>query len=260
MPRLSPIIHTLTLLLTLTAACLWLTTPLLAHYSLQAFACTILFYFIIKKLDNSRLHHITPAPDSLEMPMMTFALILIIGSTGLSKSFFYPLTYLYLLFLVMSTQIVTATITTLGLTGLYFLLMPTLDHQHLAALLTLPLLLVLFIFAKRQNEELTIEKIASERERKAKEFLAQYAQDTKDNLDQASQARDQSSRELITLESFLETFLQPKLEYMLELIKDAETRLVLEAQLKIVTNRVQEILGQMGVKNDQTPTQHEPKT
>ncbi|MBU0978332.1 MAG: hypothetical protein ABIJ33_01365 [Patescibacteria group bacterium] len=260
MPRLSPIIHTMTLLLTLVATYLWLTTPTLAHYSLQAFAGTTLLYFILKKLDNSRLHHIAPAPDSLEMPMMTFALILIIGSTGLSQSIFYPLTYLYLLFLVMSTQVVTAVITTLGLTSLFFLLMPIFDHQHLAALFTLPLLLVLFILAKRQNEELTIEKIASQREHKAKEFLAQYAQDTKTHLDQANQDRDLNNRELVTLESFLETFLQPKLEYMLELIKDAQTRLVLEAQLKVIANRVQEILGQMGVKTKSTSTQHEPKT
>jgi hypothetical protein len=260
MPRLSPIIHTLTLLLTLVAAYLWLSTPFLASYSLQAFAGTIFIYFIIKKLGNSRLHHIAPTPDSLEMPLMTFALLLIIGSTGLSQSIFYPLTYLYLLFLVMSAQVFTAVMTTLGLICLYFVLNPSYASHHLAALATLPLLLILFILAKHQHEELLIEKTHSERERKAKDFLSKYVQDTQSSLNKLQQDKQHDSQELITLESFLESFLQPKVQYMLELIKTAETRLVLESQLKLLATRIQEILDQVGVKSDKEPSRDPNET
>jgi len=136
----------------------WLHTPALAFYSLQVFSLSILAYFALKFLNKAKIYHLAPATHSLEMVVITFAFLLLIGATGSIHSPLFPLVYLLIFFLVFSSSVITSIVTSSLIVLFFFGLGAENLIQDLAALLVIPLMLFLFLLSKRQHEEAFIEK------------------------------------------------------------------------------------------------------
>lgn len=160
------------LLLTLAVflAYLWLSIPVLAPYSLQAFAGCILAYFILKKFNDAKFW-ILPNTTADEMTLALFAILLLVGATGLTSSWFFPLIYLYLFFLSLSLDTFVAISVSLQLILFFYAqighnLPSSLSQAEITHLISLPLILIFFLFAKHQYQEAqkhkTLVKIESE--------------------------------------------------------------------------------------------------
>lgn len=133
-------------------------SPLFNQYAIQAVATATLAYFLIKKLSGKKTWHLLPGQNSLQMALVTFSLLLIIGKTGNLASPLYPLTYIHLFFLVMSTNPLSAILTMAAAVLFHFSLTATLDMAVFAHLITLPIVMLFFMFAKQQHEETILEK------------------------------------------------------------------------------------------------------
>lgn len=160
--------HLQTLLLALAVGAVygWLQTPALSYYSLQAFAVCVTLYFGLKRVKNAKRWHLAPAAQSFEMVLISFALLLIVGATGNLKSVFFPLTYVHLFLLVFSTDIKTSIPISFLIAGFHYALGGTEFSAMLAAVVTIPLLVAFFIFAKYQYDEVQKEKRIIEGEEK----------------------------------------------------------------------------------------------
>ncbi len=150
-----PTLHALVLLTAVTLAYLWLRTPFLLPYSIQAVAISTICYFVLKK---TKPWHLLPGQTSFELAFVTFSLLLVIGKTGNLTSPLYPLTYIHLFFLVMSTRPSVATAVMAGAALFHLSLSPVLDLSVFVHLATLPIVMVFFLFAKLQHEEVIIKK------------------------------------------------------------------------------------------------------
>lgn len=193
-------IHSFLLALTVGFVYAWLQHPTLGQFSLQAFAFAALLYFGLKRLNNAKIWHITPAYISFEMIIATFAFLLLIGSTGNTTSLFYPLTYLHLFFLVLATHVSTSIITTGMLVLFHYGLTPSLSSTEISQLLTIPMMTILFLFAKQQHEEVIKERAIIEADEHA-----------------LAQARNHE----FTLMSFLTTYLPQKIAQVKHLTQNA---------------------------------------
>jgi len=152
-PTFSTTIQNILILTSVTLAYIWVSIPILSEYSLQAFAVATILYFIIKKNRNGKLSHILPTRDTAEMSIATFALLILVGSTGNFNSIFYPFTFVHLFFLTMSCDRKTAIIGTTAIMFFHYTLSPTIDAQTWSHLITIPIVMVFFLFAKDQHEE-----------------------------------------------------------------------------------------------------------
>ncbi len=150
--------HTALLLFAIFLAFIWLQIPILKPLSLQAVAISTVCYFVIKKYNRAKLKHILPQENSAEMALVTFSLLLLIGNSGTLNSPLFPLTYIHLFFLVMSSSRSTA-ITVGPATALFhFGLEPTISLSNIGHLITIPIILLFFLFAREQHEEVIKEK------------------------------------------------------------------------------------------------------
>lgn len=150
--------HTALLLLAIFLAFIWLQIPALKPFSLQAVALATVSFFLIKRYQRSKLHHVLPKQNSVEMALVTFSLLLLIGNSGTLNSPLFPLTYIHLFFLVMSSSRSTA-ITVGPATALFhFGLEPVISLNNIGHLVTIPIILVFFLFAREQHESAVLEK------------------------------------------------------------------------------------------------------
>ncbi len=219
-------------------AYLWLSAPMLRGYSLQAFALAILIFIVLKRLNKSRFWHLLPTKGSFEMVILAFAFLLLIGATGNIESYFYPTIYAYLFFLAMTTHFSTAIIGTLSVMMFHYALAPQFSSLEAGTLLTIPLMLIFFLFAKQQYDEAKLEK----------------------QLNQAGQAElaaVENSEQ--TLEAFIESFLTPKLRAIssLALKKDTDIKEIV-VQLDLLENESGKIVKQ--IRENASPGPLEVKT
>lgn len=150
--------YTALLLFAIFLAFVWLQVPMLKSLSLQAVAASTICYFVIKKYTRAKLKHILPQENSAEMALVTFSLLLLVGNSGTLNSPLFPLTYIHLFFLVMSSSRSTA-ITVGPATALFhFGLEPTISLSNIGHLITIPIILLFFLFAREQHEEVIKEK------------------------------------------------------------------------------------------------------
>lgn len=211
---MSALLHSLLIAIAILLAFIWIKIPGLSLYSLQAFFLAILIYFIYKRLTRAALWHIVPRSASWEMALITFALLLLIGSTGNLHSWLYPLTYLHLFFLVLACELGTVLFATALIMLFHFALTPGLTLEQLPHLLTLPLILLCFLFAKEQYDQANQDReLLNEQEDKLAHLTAT------DNH----------------WHNFVTSFLQPKLETILQLAKNPqENRAALEGQVALL--------------------------
>lgn len=154
--------HALALLLAITLAYLWLQVPILKQYSFQIFSLFVAAFLIMKRFKKAKLWHIMPDMASFEITLITFAFLLLIGATGNTKSLFFPLGYIHLFFLVMASEVPTAIIATVAIMLFHYSVEPSLETATLQAILTLPIMLAIFLFARKQYDEAHLNKIAAE--------------------------------------------------------------------------------------------------
>lgn len=223
------LVHTLLMTASITGVYLWLLEPALNRYSLQAFVLSVLLYFIVKRINKSKLWHILPNTMSVETALATFAFLLLIGSTGNMDSVFYPLTFVHLFFIVFSSHTKTAIFTTGVLMIFHYALSPTLTNSHISSLTTLPLILVFFLFAKDQHEEALRERVIIQAEEKELTVFR---------------------KEDIQIKKFLTGFLQPKLDQFTSLLDyPLKNKQAIKEQVKIVNIEVENILGKITKPN-----------
>lgn len=163
-----PTLHAVALVSSVVIAYLWLKTPFLLPYSIQAVAVSTFIYFILKR---ARFWRVLPDYASFGLVLVTFSLLLIIGKTGNLSSPLYPLTYIHLFFLVMSTYPPVA-IVVMGTACLFHLsLAPIIDLGVLIHIATLPIVMIFFLFAKQQHQDSVInnQKLKSDGETIAKQ-------------------------------------------------------------------------------------------
>jgi hypothetical protein len=160
-------IQTLLLAITLGFVYWWLQVPALSFYSLQAFAVSVVLYFIAKRISKAKIWHIAPAAQSFEMVLATFAFMILIGFTGNFESILFPLTYIHLFFLVFSTHLTTSIITTLLLITFHYALGGGAVSVAISETIAIPIMLVFFLFTKHQYSEVIRERKIIENDEKA---------------------------------------------------------------------------------------------
>ena len=160
-------IQTLLLAITLGFVYWWLQIPSLSFYSLQAFAVSVVLYFVAKRASKAKFWHIAPAAQSFEMVLATFAFMILIGFTGNFESILFPLTYVHLFFLVFSTHLTTSIVTALFLIIFHYALGGGAVSVAISETLTIPIMLIFFLFTKHQYNEVIREKKIIEGEEKA---------------------------------------------------------------------------------------------
>lgn len=205
-------------------AYVWLHLPMLRDLSLQAFAVILLILFVLRKLRREKTWQLLPERPQAELPLLTFAFFLLIGATGGIESYLYPAIYVYF-FIVALAAPAGAAITAAMATMLFFYaLSGGFGPREAGALITLPVLLVFFLFAKRQYEN------------------SQTNQTTLlQNLDQleALEGKEQ------TLTAFLNSFLSPKLGAIRKLADSKDTTLKeIIIQLDLLESESKKIAGQ----------------
>lgn len=235
---MSQLKHTLAVLGSIGLAYFWLSNPILSYYSLQAFALTIFFFFISKRLGKAQIWHILPENNSLEIVFVSFAVTVLIGSTGNASSIFYPFSYIHLFFLVMTTRQVTAISATLAIMLVHYALQPEITSLTIATFTTLPLMLIFFLFARRQYDDARLQQKIAEKEEKQLESVIQQE---------------------LTLESFITKFLLPKLNILQDMLETSTHRnepidsQILETQISLLASESKKIVAK--TKKEATETE-----
>ncbi len=155
--RLSTLAYTALLMGSMVLAFIWIEIPALSQFSLQAFCGAILLYLLLKKLQKSSLWQIIPATMSVEMALALFAFLIVIGSTGNLASNVFFLSYIYLYFLVLASPLGTSVFITGSLILFHYALGMDFTAHEIIQLLTLPTMLLFYIFIRSQYQQ-TLQK------------------------------------------------------------------------------------------------------
>lgn len=221
--------------LSLLFAFIWIQTPFLSPYSLQAFAVSILLYFISKKMTKSKRWFLLPSRESWEMVLATFAFSLLIGATGNTNSPFFSLTFVHLFFLVMATHQNTSLVTTAGIILFHYALAPQMIGSNWPILATIPVVLIFFLFGKNQQEEVVKEKSIVQKD---EQMLVAAIQEEQWILD------------------FISQFLVAKIAQTKELNKFPETnREAITGQLTLIEIEIENVLQRF--RNQNQPTSND---
>jgi len=233
MSDVSPLSHTISLLLTVILAYIWLAIPALAPFALQGFAVAILLFLVLKRAQKAKIWHILPEKASLEVTLLTFAFLMLIGATGNVGSIFFSLSYLLLFFLALTSEVSTAVATTVAIMLFHYALAGSIDVSDLQTLIGLPLGLLIFLFAKSQYDEAHISKALLKKE--------------EGELDLAT-------TEASILERFIGEFLEPRLN-ALEEAGDSLSSSEILTQLSLLRSEISKQLEKIKKIPESTPEQ-----
>lgn len=201
----------------------------LHRYSLQIFLLSVLAFFMLKRFKKAKLWHVLPDRMSLEIGLVSFAFVFLIGATGNTHSLFYSLSYIHLFFLVFSSSPITAVASMIALITFHYALEPNLAVGELGSILSIPVIGVLLLFSKKQYDEAHLQQTILENE--VKEF-------------------DKTAQKEQTLENFVDRFLSPKLDFLAQLLADPqETKETVLKQLALVRAELQKIVGRVNALN-----------
>ena len=213
-------------------AYLWLSIPSLAQYSLQAFGACFIFYFILKKANEAAIWEVLPSTAVDEMVLVTFAFLILIGATGGASSIFFSLVFVYLFFVSMTMERWTSIIITLLTLLFFYALNPNISTQvEFSHLISIPLVMVFFLFAKYQYEQAkekqTLLQIEHNEVHSYKIFLDQ-------KQEELSSAEQTTLNWLEYFEKFMFVFLQPKLEQTLQMMEFPQNHNAVKGQLTLI--------------------------
>lgn len=151
--------HTFLLTLAIAAAYWWVSVPELNMYSLQAIAGVMLLYFLLKRVAKAKYWHVMPAALTIETALVTFAFLILIGSTGNTSSILFPLSYVHLFLIAFSSEPLTSIVATVAIVLFHYALTAVIGSSQVVTLLSLPLIMIFFLFAERQHEEVVRDRI-----------------------------------------------------------------------------------------------------
>jgi hypothetical protein len=218
------ILQSLVLVGAVLLAYLWLELPMLQPYALQGFALSLIGYFLLKRVRNAKIWHVFPAEESLELAIVTFSFLLLIGATGNTESIFFSLGYIHIFLMVMAARLITSFIGTTATLLFHLSLTPALGLEEVNTIITLPLMLLFFLFAKKQYDEVQIDRVMIQKETEEIEEL---------KVEEA------------TLRWFLKDFLLPKLAMLEHLARDKSQLTILNTQLALLQVEVQKLLEKL---------------
>lgn len=199
----------------------WLQAPWLAQYALQAFAVGVLLFFATKFVSSRKQLSAVPTPFSLELVPLTFALLLLIGSTGSADSGFFPLIYVLLLLLVLTTGFVTTVITTAILMLFVYATSSLVSTDYWQAIISIPLMVLFFLYTEQQMNKSKI-------------------QSTQLQQDQEKLVSAQST--VSTLADYLRNFLRPKLITLIDLGSKPDTpKSIILNQLSLLLSETEKL-------------------
>jgi len=244
---MSSLYQTLFITLAVIFAYIWFNIPILADYSLQAFAFSILLYIILKRLNQTNVWNILPNTAVDEMSLITFSFLILVASTGAVTSIFFPLNYVLIFFLAMTCTAPTAIITTLELSIFYYALSPNLLPYNISMIVSLPVILIFFLFAKRQYEDLQKSKqvIAMENEQ-----IINYQQFVEEQNKRIFGLENQNQQltktvklpQIEQLVIFLEQDLRPKITQLQKLSKFRQNKMIIQSQLTLMGLEIEKLL------------------
>lgn len=221
-------LHTFLLALAIGLAYLWLMTPALEKYSLQAMALVVLIYAAVKIATRAKFWQILPTRMSIETALATFAFLLLIGSTGNLASWFFPLSYIHLFFIIFSSQIGTSIIISMLILLFHFALNPALNQHELVSLATLPIVMLFFLFARKQHQEVITD---------------QYI------ITQSEQELAEVNYDANAMEKFLVEFLSPKLDQLKELSNYPGNSPTIYGQITIIKIEIEKLMQHIKKQN-----------
>ncbi len=213
----------------LITAYIWLNVPTLEQYSLQVFALCILLYFILKKLNDAAVWEILPTTAVDEMVLVTFAFLILIGGTNGTESIFFPLIFIYLFFLSMTMKLPTAIALSLEVLLFFYALSPSPIPSPI--LINIPVVMTFFLFAKHQYEQAKEKQAIIEIESNELTSYQIYLQQKDHELDQAN---DKIWGWVEFLNSFVFSFLQPKIDNLIEMVDYPQNRQAVKGQLTLI--------------------------
>jgi hypothetical protein len=225
MSRLLALLHTLLILLFIAGIYWWIEVPRLDQYSLQLFCLITLVYFIVKRINKSQIWQVLPAAMSIEVALATAGFLLLVGATGNLSSIFFPLIYVNLFLLVFASHTGTAIFVTFGEVLFHFALAHDPSALEISNLFSLPLILIILIFAKHQYQQSTRKTVKLEQddallhqeEQEVTIFINTFLKPkltslqtliTKNKTDQSETAIDDITQELENLENHLAGYLK----------------------------------------------------
>lgn len=213
-------------------AYIWLHIPALAQYSLQAFAVCILLYFILKKLNDAAVWQVLPSTAVDEMMLVTFAFLILIGATGGTTSVFFSLIFVYLFFVSMTMRRWTSIMITLTITLFFYALNPDLTQNlNLSHLAGIPLVMVFFMFAKHQYEQVKQKQTVIEIENNKISSYQIYLEEKESEL---KKSEDNTWDWLYFFENFIFGFIQPKLDQIIEMAEFEQNLDAVRGQLTLI--------------------------
>jgi hypothetical protein len=206
------------------AAFFWLQLPELNRYSGQVFALVVVIYFLFKRLSKAKLWHVAPNVLSAELPLVTFAVLILVGSTGNLHSIYFPVSYVHLFFLVFATDVMTSVLILLAIILFHYGLAPAFTPQEISFLSSLPIITLFFMFAKAQYTQAQTEKKVVQNQEQAL-LSAQTAE--------------------VSLQQFLLTVVQPKLEQLQQLLAyPQQNQTTLKGQVTWLQLQIEKLLNQ----------------
>lgn len=165
---------------------------------------------------------------SIETALATFAFLLLIGSTGNLASWFFPLSYIHLFFIIFSSQIGTSIIISMLILLFHFALNPALNQHELVSLATLPIVMLFFLFARKQHQEVITD---------------QYI------IDQSEQELAEVNYDANAMEKFLVEFLSPKLDQLKELSNYPGNSPTIYGQITIIKIEIEKLMNHIKKQN-----------
>lgn len=206
----------------------WVSIPSLEYFSLQLVALVIIVYAIIKRASNSAWYAFAPRALSAEIALLTVSVLVCISATGNMESLYWPISYIHLFFLVIALRPPAAILSSLALVLFHYALTPSISPDHISTLASIPLLLLVFLFTKKQYE--------------AHKIDAAIIEDQQQQLS----AEEQSAT------TFIKQFLQPKLQYLFQLTyHPKENATNIQEQIRSIYLESERIFTQ--VHHDDTP-------
>ncbi len=209
-------------------AYLWLSIPALSPYSLQAFSACILAYFILKKFNDAKVW-ILPETTADEMTLALFAILILVGATGLASSLFFPLIYLYLFFLCLSLDTFVAISVSLELILFFYAQSSGFTQAEITHLISLPLILFFFLFTRHQYQE-------------AKKNKALVKIETAE-LEQISQNLIIENQWQNYVLQFLDQFLRPSLQKLEQTQLSKENLILTQQQIATIQTEIGKLLA-----------------
>lgn len=216
---------------------IWLSISSLEKYALQAFAVGIVLYFILKKLNKAKLW-LLPSSTIDEIVVVTLSFLLLIGATGNLNSIFFPLIYVYLFFLTLSCHQLPAIIVTTELLLFHYALNGTFTANHISKLLSLPLILIFFLFAKKQYDDAQKEKQLVELGNQQIEYYQKFI----NTQGQALEELRKKDKVTMDCNSFLGEYLKPTIHQLQKLSKLEKNKMILQRQLTLIGFEIEKFL------------------